>query len=143
MEAAQLILSKCPFFRDNLCEESKQLLLEHVDFQSFSPGIEVADKADFNVYIIESGSVDVYHRKVKISTLNKYRYFGLETFLNHQPSDLTYKTSSFTSILVIPFSQFYETIVKNQKDFELFHQYLIDGRYMKNCYICHRHVHQT
>ncbi|CAD8069969.1 unnamed protein product [Paramecium sonneborni] len=145
IEAAKSIINKCSFFKDNFSNEILNQLLEEVNFHMYQPGAIIHSKDEFYIHIIEQGQVDVMYKKKIIQTLEKYDYFGLEEFINQQANpNITFKSTSFTSVLSIPHSYFHKILSQNDLENQKFHNLLTQSPSISNfCFICKTKSHET
>ncbi|CAD8074512.1 unnamed protein product [Paramecium sonneborni] len=145
IEAAKSLLNKCSFFKDNFSNEILNQLLDQVNFQMYQPGVIINSKEEFYINIIEQGQVDVMYKKKIIQTLERYDYFGLEEFISQQANpNITFKSTSFTSVLSISYSYFQKILSQNDLENQKFHNLLTSSSNLSNfCFVCKTKSHTT
>ncbi|CAK69340.1 unnamed protein product (macronuclear) [Paramecium tetraurelia] len=136
IESAQVLMSKCQFFKQFFSQKCLHQLLDKVEFKSYQPGI-VIENNDLNIFIIEQGLVEVKQQKRQLCYLKDNDYFGHLEMKSNQSSALQYKTASFCSILIIPNQGIREVLQQNENDQEQY-QKIKDISY---CYVCQDKTH--
>ncbi|CAD8131677.1 unnamed protein product [Paramecium octaurelia] len=135
-ESAQVLMSKCQFFKQFFSQKCLHQLLDKVEFKTYQPGI-VIENNDLNIFIIEQGLVEVKQQKRQLCYLKDNDYFGHLEMKSNQSSTLQYKTASFCSILIIPNQGIREVLQQNENDQEQY-QKIKDISY---CYVCQDKSH--
>ncbi|CAK85696.1 unnamed protein product (macronuclear) [Paramecium tetraurelia] len=137
LEQARQLVNKCTFFKQHFAKSTIQYIIQRVQFTSFQPGTLIQITPSNNgVFVIERGNIEVIYNKTKISDLKDFDQFGFQEYINNQYNlDITYQTTTYTSVLCIPYQILTDAIKKSKSDFE---KIQIKKQITKfhYCYIC-------
>ncbi|CAD8092518.1 unnamed protein product [Paramecium sonneborni] len=137
LEQARQLVNKCAFFKQNFAKQTIQYIIQRVEFTSYQPGTIIQITPSNNgVFVIERGNIEVLQNKTKISNLKDFDLFGFQEYINNQYNlDIVYQTTTYTSILCIPYQIMNDAIKKSKRDFEKI-QIKKQISKFNFCYIC-------